>query len=174
VRGKRERIASPQEAAALIAAVPEEERALWACAFYAGLRLGELQALRDEDVDLAAGVLHVRRSWDKIEGPVAPKSRAGVRKVPIVAILRAQIAAHRLRCRPGGLFFSDGETAFNDDTARARAAKAWKAAELARSVSTTHVTPTRPCRSPPASTRKPSRRTWGTHRSWSRSTATAT
>ena len=46
------RIADPAEAAALIAAVPARYRALWATAMYAGLRRGELQALRWSDVDL--------------------------------------------------------------------------------------------------------------------------
>jgi integrase len=50
--GKRDRIATPAEAAALIAAIPEDERALWACAFYAGLRRGELRALRWSHIDL--------------------------------------------------------------------------------------------------------------------------
>ena len=52
VRGKRERIASPAEAAQLIAALPQRDRAVWATAMYAGLRSGELQALTDELVDL--------------------------------------------------------------------------------------------------------------------------
>ncbi len=42
VRGRRDRIASPAEAAALVAALPVAERALWATALYAGLRRGEL------------------------------------------------------------------------------------------------------------------------------------
>jgi integrase len=63
VRSRRDRIADPVEAAALIAAVPAgQDRALWATAFYAGLRRGELQALRWQDVDLAAGFIHVERS----------------------------------------------------------------------------------------------------------------
>jgi integrase len=65
VRGRRERIASPVEAAALIAALAEEDRALWATAFYAGLRLGELHALRREDVDRESGVIRVERAWDR-------------------------------------------------------------------------------------------------------------
>lgn len=36
VRGRRERIASPAEAADLIAALPQRDRALWATALYAG------------------------------------------------------------------------------------------------------------------------------------------
>jgi integrase len=52
VRGKRERTASPTEAAQLIAALPQRDRAIWATAPYAGLRSAELQALTDELVDL--------------------------------------------------------------------------------------------------------------------------
>jgi len=63
VRGRRERVARP-EARALIDAVPEGDRAIWATALYAGLRRGELQALRFEDVDLEGGVIRVERSWD--------------------------------------------------------------------------------------------------------------
>jgi site-specific recombinase XerC len=40
VRGRRERFASPQEAVALIAAVPAQDQAIWATAMYAGLGLG--------------------------------------------------------------------------------------------------------------------------------------
>ncbi|MFL5861524.1 MAG: tyrosine-type recombinase/integrase, partial [Solirubrobacteraceae bacterium] len=42
VRGRRERFATPVEAHELIEAAPPEYRALWATAFYAGLRRGEL------------------------------------------------------------------------------------------------------------------------------------
>jgi integrase len=60
--GRRDRYASPEEAAVLIATVPERDRPLWATAMYAGLRRGELRALRWQDVDLASGVIRVRRS----------------------------------------------------------------------------------------------------------------
>ena len=45
--GKRERIADPEEAAELLAALVEDQ-ALWRAAFFAGLRCGELQALTDD------------------------------------------------------------------------------------------------------------------------------
>jgi integrase len=45
VRGKRDRIASPAEAEALLDALPVEDRALWATAMYAGLRHAERRAL---------------------------------------------------------------------------------------------------------------------------------
>jgi integrase len=55
VRGRRERIPSPRESTALLEALPEPERALWATALYAGPRRGELRALRWDDIDLVAG-----------------------------------------------------------------------------------------------------------------------
>ena len=55
------------------------ETALWATAFYAGLRRGELRALRVRDVDFDAGTIAVERGWDDKEGPIAPKSRAHAR-----------------------------------------------------------------------------------------------
>ena len=112
VEGRRERIASPAEAEALLAALPERDRAIWATAMYAGLRRGELLALRWEDVDLAAGVIHVERSWDAKEGVVAPKSRAARRTVPIAGVLREHLVQHTLRSgRRGGLVFGTSAVA---------------------------------------------------------------
>jgi integrase len=132
VRGKRDRIVSPEEAEALLAALPERDRALWATALYGGLRRGELQALRWNDVDLANGVIRVERAWDVQEGPIEPKSRAARRKVPIPAILRDYLVEHRHGC-PGALGHvfgrSDGK-AFDGPTVDARAKAAWHRAGL--------------------------------------------
>jgi integrase len=133
VRGRRDKIASPAEAAALIAALPTEERALWATAFYAGLRRGELRALRWADVDLDAGVIHVRRSWDDDPevGEIDVKSDAGRRRVPLVGTLRDLIVQHGLLVpRAGGdlVFGRSAELPFIPSTTRRRALNAWKAA----------------------------------------------
>jgi len=97
-----------------------------------GLRLGELWALRDEDVDLEAGVIRVERSWDRLEGVIEPKSRAGRRAVPIVAALRPHLAASKLsRDSAGAFFFGRGIAAVQPRRSRPRAEKAWKAAGLA-------------------------------------------
>jgi integrase len=133
VRGRRDRIASPAEAAALLEAVPERDRALWATALYAGLRRGELMALRWADVDLAAGVIRVERSWDVREGLIEPKSRAGRRTVPIAKVLREQLIAHRLRTgRSEGLAFGRTlEQPFDGTSISERAATAWRKATAA-------------------------------------------
>jgi integrase len=125
VRGRRERIARAAEAAALISAVPTQDQAIWATALYAGLRLGELKALRWQDIDLEQGVIRVERSWDRQTGPIAPKSRAGTRRVPLAAPLRAYLAAHQLAQPPGNdLVFGrpDGQPFSQAVTDRARAA----------------------------------------------------
>ena len=131
VRGRRDRIASPKEAATLIGALREEDRAVWATAFYAGLRLGELLALRDGDVDLELGVIRVERSWDPHAGVIEPKSRAGTRSVPIVGALRPHLAARKLRRRGAAeFFFGDRGRPFNRNALVNRASRAWKKAKL--------------------------------------------
>src|SRR5437867_2242558 len=67
---------APQPTADAYAATPQRpgRRSGWSTALYAGLRRGELQALRWSDIDLAEGVIQVERGWDERVGPVAPKS----------------------------------------------------------------------------------------------------
>jgi len=131
-RGKRDRIASPAEAAALLAALPDEDRALWATAFYAGLRRGELRALRWSDVDLASTTIRVAREWDDVEGELnEAKSEAGTRTVPILDELARGLRAHLLRTgrRGDALVFGRTDSApFMPSTVRAHALAAWKRA----------------------------------------------
>jgi len=131
VRGRRDRIASPEEASKLMEALPERDRALWATALYGGLRRGELQALRWDDVDPAKGVIRIERAWDVREGEIEPKSRAGRRTVPIAAVLRDYLVEHKQRRGGNGLVFGrpDGK-AFDGSTVDARAKAAWRNAGL--------------------------------------------
>jgi integrase len=133
VRGRRDRIADPEEARELIAALPPQDRAIWATALYAGLRRGELMALRWDDVDLEGRRIRVARSWDVKEGLfVAPKSAAGDRSMPMLAVLRAHLLEHRLRTGRGdGLVFSaDGTDPFAYWSAVSRAKRVWRKAGL--------------------------------------------
>lgn len=103
---------SPASAAALLAAVPDTDRAMWATAMLAGLRRGELLALRWEDIDLDAGILSVTRSFNPDGGVFStPKSRYGIRKVPIGASLAQHLRSHALLTgRREGLVFGDSAT----------------------------------------------------------------
>lgn len=133
VRTRRERVASPDEAAKLLDALATD-RALWATAFYGGLRSGELQALTWDALDLRKGLLHVRHSWDAREGPILPKTRASVRTVPVAAALRQHLVAHRLQTgRSAGLVFGrTAEIPFSPNRVSHRADAAWKRAKLER------------------------------------------
>jgi integrase len=75
-------VLSTEEVQALMrAAASPQDAALYATAAYAGLRLGELRALRWRDVDFAKRLIHVRRSYvQHSEG--TPKS-GRVRSVPM-------------------------------------------------------------------------------------------
>jgi integrase len=131
-RSKRpERIASPAEAAALLAALDAGDGSVWATAFYAGLRRGELQALRASDIDFEANLIAVKRGWDQVEGAIEPKSRAGRRSVPLLTILRDYLDENLRRTGRSGDDLVFGRTtrqAFYASTVDGRAKRAWKVA----------------------------------------------
>jgi integrase len=139
VSNGRERFAGRDEAAELIAALPEAEQALWATAFYGGLRRGELRALRWSHVHLSHAQhgphVLVQRSWDDEEGDGPPKTRAAVRRVPITPTLAALLKTHRATTVRAGNDLVFGRTEsdpFIPSTVRNRALAAWKAANKSR------------------------------------------
>lgn len=135
VRGARDRVASPSEGLRLVMALETTDHAIYGTALFAGLRLGELRALRWREVDLNEGVIYERRSWDPREGAAAPKSDAGIRTVPIVKTFRAVLAHHRRSCEWAedldGLALGRTPTQpFSDTGLRGRAVRRWEAARL--------------------------------------------
>lgn len=124
---------SPADAAALLAASPERDRAVWATAMLAGLRRGELMALRADDVDLKDGRLRVERSYD----PAAcefrpPKSRKGKRNVPICSTLAPYLRPLVLARKPGELLIGTGRNPFTARPIQERADAVWQTAGLER------------------------------------------
>jgi integrase len=127
-RGRRDRIATAAEAARLLAALPAADRPIWATAFYAGLRRGELQALRRSDVDLQSSEIEVQRSWDQYEGPIPAKSKAGLRTVPIIGVLRDYLEAVDVGDGSGLLFGRSSRVPFSPKSISDRAKRAWEQA----------------------------------------------
>jgi integrase len=126
------RIATATEAAELIGALPADQ-ALWACAFYSGLRRGELQALRWSNVDLGASAIAVECSWDQYEGPLEPKSWASRRRVPLLATLRDYLDEHKLATGRDGdelVFGRSAAEPFAPITIGKRSRRAWQKAGL--------------------------------------------
>src|SRR5207302_7326440 len=102
-------------------------------AFYSGLRRGELRALRWSDVDFDANRINVKRGWDDKDGEIEGKSDAARRSVPLVAALRPELAALKLRSGHddhGLVFGNTTAQPFVPSTIRRRAIVAWKRAEL--------------------------------------------
>lgn len=137
--GVREWHGTPAEARQKLAALPICERALWATAFFAGLRRGELRALRVSDVhgleEGGEAYIDVVRSWDDKEGAIPPKSAAGTRRVPLPETLRRLLVDHVGRVERSGDDFIFGATCsapFSPSYVRATADKAWKAAAVIR------------------------------------------
>jgi integrase len=117
----------------LLEALPDSERAAWAVAFYAGLRVGELRALRWSAVDFDAGLIRVLAGWDDQDGEQETKTEAGTREVPLIGRVRAELARHKLATGRDGNDLVFGRTAgaaFVRSTLRSRALRAWKAAGL--------------------------------------------
>lgn len=130
---KPRRVANAERATELLDALPSGERAAWATAFFAGLRVGELRALRWRHVDFDTGVICVQAGWDDHEGEQHTKTTAGTRTIPLVGRLRADLARHKLQTGRHGDDLCFGRTAtsaFVRSTLRSRALAAWDAAAL--------------------------------------------
>jgi integrase len=131
---KEVEIIAPEIAAQMLATAPEQDRALWATALYAGLRYGELRALRWGAVDLAAGTIRVRESWDAKEGSIAPKTRTSQRTTPMPGVLRDHLMDRRLAAEDPGddalVFGTAPARPFHANVVYRRADNAWKKAGL--------------------------------------------
>jgi integrase len=94
-------ILQPEEARRLLEAVRGDRlEALYTVALALGMRRGEIAALRWEDVDLAHGTLHVRRTLVRITGKVVsmpPKTEKGNRKIDLPAVVVTALRQHRFQ-----------------------------------------------------------------------------
>jgi integrase len=109
------RIATPEQVAALAAAVGPRWEALVFTAAYGGLRWGELAGLRRRDIDLERNILSVTHKLGEVNGTLSdgpPKSKAGRRVLGIPSFVARSIAMHiDLYALPGddGLVFPSVE-----------------------------------------------------------------
>lgn len=107
-RKKERRVLTPEETERFLAAA--QKRRLYPSFLVAvgtGMRVGELLALRWEDVDLDAGVVRVRREVIRLRdqpGPtktklafMTPKSQAGIREIPLTATVLAELRRWKAR-----------------------------------------------------------------------------
>jgi integrase len=97
-RHPEQRFATMNDLLTLSRSVPDRYRAMILTAGLAGLRQGELFALRRADLNLEIGVIHVRRKRQILDsGEVlenAPKSEAGTRTVSLPEPLVVELRTH--------------------------------------------------------------------------------
>jgi integrase len=122
-RARKIRPATLPELAAIAEGMRPAYRAMVLLAARCGLRFGELAELRRADIDIAHGVVHVRRGVTHTKaGPVVgtPKSAAGVRDVAIpphlLPAVRDHLAEHTGRGRDALLFVSPSGTHLRSDS----------------------------------------------------------
>lgn len=87
----------PAQAQALRDAIAPEYRVVVLLGYWCGLRLGEIAALRRQDVDLTRSRIRVERTAQQTVDGVSfgpPKTRAGRRTVPVSRTVMRQIAEH--------------------------------------------------------------------------------
>jgi integrase len=109
-----------------LAAIPEKRRVPLLLAGWCGLRSGEVRGLRVRDLDLDAGVVHVRQAVVRLKGQLLigpPKTNAGIRSVAIpphlLPALRAWAHQQPARDRDALLFPArDGHSPLNDSVLR--------------------------------------------------------
>lgn len=94
-------IPTTAEIKALIGAAKGRWRPLLITAVFTGLRASELRGLRWADVDLSAGVLHVRQRADRYHDIGLPKTDAGQRKVPLTPMTVNTLKEWKLACPKG-------------------------------------------------------------------------
>ena len=102
------------EAFQMVQAAPPDWQCAIATALFTGLRLGELLGLTREDLDLPGRRLSVRATLTEVSGRrprllrEEPKSRAGLRQVPIVEALAVRLQDHLDTLGPtdGGAVFA--------------------------------------------------------------------
>ena len=109
-----------------LAAVPEARRVPLLLAGWCGLRSGEVRGLRVRDLDVDAGVVHVRQAVVRLKGQLLigpPKTNAGIRSVAIpphlLPALRVWAEKRPTRKRDELLFpAGDGHSPLNDSVLR--------------------------------------------------------
>jgi integrase len=100
----KQRVLSQRELARLLRSCPKRYRPLLATGADTGMRLSELLALSWDDVDFAAGVIHVRHQLARARRGVRPhrvppKTRASLRQIPLLPQLANVLREHKRRSR---------------------------------------------------------------------------
>jgi integrase len=94
---------SKAELKAMMEATSGRWRPFIVTAIFTGMRASELRGLQWDNVDLDAGIIHVRQRADAWRHMGAPKSRAGARDIPLAPIVANALRQWQGECPKGVL-----------------------------------------------------------------------
>jgi integrase len=89
---------SKAELSVLLEHATERQRPFVFLLVYTGMRISELRGLRWRDIDLEAGIVHVRQRADAWSRMGPPKSKAGARDIPLAPSVVSALKRWRLAC----------------------------------------------------------------------------
>lgn len=121
-------IPTPAEIRTLLPHLQGRLRTLIVTAIFTGLRWSELRGLTWANVDLKASELHVRQRADRYGMIGQPKSAAGKRTIPLLAMVVNALREHRLATTSADLVFVNTQGAMEH---RNTVIQAYQAAQVA-------------------------------------------
>ena len=95
---KRSRVLGPEQMQQLLLRLPEPCRTVVLTALLAGLRIGEILALRWKRLDFLRGSIEVLETYSDAQGFGTPKTRSSERVIPMSSALRQALEGHRTVC----------------------------------------------------------------------------
>jgi integrase len=95
---KRRRVLEPEQMQKLLRKLPEPCRSVVLTAVLAGLRIGEILALRWNRLDFLRGSIEVSETYSDGQGFGTPKTRSSERVIPMSSALRQVLESHRTIC----------------------------------------------------------------------------
>jgi integrase len=122
----------PGEVKAIVAALDGHYRDLILTALFTGLRASELRGLDWRNVDLEAGLLHVRERADRWGTIGSPKTLGSGRTLPLTPLVVTSLKARKLRT--GGLGLVFGTRTGKADSTRNIVRRGWWPAQVAAGV----------------------------------------
>lgn len=115
---------------AILQAIPEQDRPIFAFLFLHGCRIGEVRALKVKDIELQTGTIRIRRAWDMDKLRESTKQKRQ-NVIPIHPEVRGYIEEVCKSCLPEAFLFVNKRTGkpYGDDSLRKTWARALKAAK---------------------------------------------
>lgn len=109
-------------------------RCLVALGIFGGLRPGEIFGLQWENVDFERAVIRVRNAYSPTDGLKGPKTRAGLRDVPMSPPIRDALLAVRKFWRIHAWATAEGHRGYSRSTVAQRIRNAWDKDDAALAV----------------------------------------